>query len=224
MPRNTAPKADLYQRVTDQIIAALESGVKPWSKTWRGGSMGLPLRVNGIPYRGINVLLLFMAAQANGYGSRFWMTYKAASELGGQVRKGERGTTVTYSDKITRTEENASGEEEKKDIFFLKAYTVFNCDQIDGLPAKFYRAEQPEAVQIDPIPEAEAFFANTKADIRHEGSQPCYIPSQDFIRMPQLSDFFSAEAYYATAAHEAVHNAAVRIMPRSHPCSAVVTG
>ena len=132
-------KADIYQRITDKIVCELEKGVmpslKPWNAEHAAGRTTRPLRGNGIPYKGINVLMLWSAAMEKGYAAPIWMTYKQASELKANVRKGEHGSLVVYADKITRSEtDSATGEESEYAIPFLKGYTVFNVEQIDGLP------------------------------------------------------------------------------------------
>ena len=145
-------KADIYQRITDQIVCELEKGVMPWLKPWNAehaaGRITRPLRGNGIPYKGINVLMLWSAAVEKGYAAPIWMTYKQASELKANVRKGEHGSVVVYADKITRTEtDSATGEESKYAIPFLKGYTAFNVEQIDGLPEQYYAKPAP---RVDP--------------------------------------------------------------------------
>lgn len=134
-------RADIYTRITNAIIAQLETGTRPWAKPWNAehlaGRITRPLRANGKPYRGINVVMLWMAAEAKGYAAPIWMTYRQAAELGGQVRKGEHGTAVAYADKLRKTETADSGEEVEREIFFMKHYTVFNVEQVDGLPAHF---------------------------------------------------------------------------------------
>uniref|UniRef100_UPI00258D0040 ArdC-like ssDNA-binding domain-containing protein n=1 Tax=Accumulibacter sp. TaxID=2053492 RepID=UPI00258D0040 len=132
----TAQKADVYARVTDRIVADLEKGVRPWMKPWSATHAQdrlplLPLRANGTPYRGVNVLLLWGAACDAGYRSNIWMTYKQAAERGAHVRKGETGSLVVYADRFTKTETNDKGEESEREIPFLKAYTVFNVAQIE---------------------------------------------------------------------------------------------
>jgi antirestriction protein ArdC len=101
-------KADIYQRITDQIVGELEKGVRPWFKPWNAehaaGRIAWPLRGNGIPYKGINVLMLWSASMEKGYAAPIWMTYKQASELNANVRKCEHGSLVVYADKIIRTE------------------------------------------------------------------------------------------------------------------------
>ena len=130
-------------------MAVLEQGVKPWLKPWNAehmaGRISRPLRWNGKPYGGINVIVLWGEATARGYACPIWMTYKQAQEFGGQVRKGEGGSLVLYADRITRTDTDAAtGEETEREIPFLKGYTVFNCEQIESLPAHYYAmAEAP---------------------------------------------------------------------------------
>ena len=203
-------KADIYQRITDQIICELEKGVRPWLKPWSAehasGRITRPLRGNGIPYKGINVLVLWSAAMEKGYAAPVWMTFKQASELKANVRKGERGSLVVYADKIIRTEADAAtGEEAERAIPFVKGYTVFNVEQIDGLPEHYYAKPAPRVDTIERIERAESFFAGTGAAIRHGGNMAYYNVSQDFVQMPPFAAFRDAESYYATLAHETTH-------------------
>jgi antirestriction protein ArdC len=203
-------KRDVYQTITDQIVAELEKGVRPWQRPWSASHMEgrvlLPLRHNGVGYRGVNILTLWMAAMAKGFEAPLWMTFKQALDLGGAVRKGEKGSLVVYADSITRSEtDQATGEESDREIHYMKGYTVFNVAQIDGLPAHYYPAPAP---RLDPLPRiasAEAFFAATRANIRHGGNQAYYVPSADFVQMPPFEAFKDAESYYATLAHECTH-------------------
>ncbi|MGO3933082.1 ArdC family protein [Rhodopseudomonas pseudopalustris] len=203
-------RKDLYQSITDQIVEQLEQGVRPWLKPWSAahlaGRVSLPLRYNGTPYRGVNIIALWMQGIAKGYSAPRWMTFKQALELGGCVRKGEKGSLTVYADTITRTETDAaSGEETPTEIHFLKGYTVFNVEQIDGLPDQYY--DRP-ALRLEPLPRiarADAFFAATRAEIVHGGSNACYIERHDHIHMPCIDAFESAESYYATLAHECTH-------------------
>jgi antirestriction protein ArdC len=123
-------RKDVYTRVTERIIADLEKGVRPWMKPWQAahpaGSITRPLRHNGIPYRGMNVLLLWSEAMEKGYAAPLWMTYKQAQELGANVRKGEKGSLVVYANSISKTETNDKGEDVEREIPFMKGYTVFN--------------------------------------------------------------------------------------------------
>jgi len=208
--KEQAMKTDIYQRITDQIVSELEKGVRPWMKPWHAehgaGRITRPLRGNGIPYRGINVLVLWSAAMEKGYASPVWMTFKQASELKANVRKAEHGSLVVYADKIIRTEANSkTGEEAERAIPFMKGYTVFNVEQIDGLPEHYYAKPQPRTETVKRIDRAEAFFAATGANVVHGGSRACYIPSTDNIHMPCFDFFRDAESYYATRGHETTH-------------------
>ena len=172
-------KRDVYEKVTAQIVAELEKGERPWLKPWSAehaaGRITRPLRANGIPYRGINVLMLWGAAVEHGFSAPLWLTYKQAQELGGQVRKGEKGSFVVYANTITRTEtDEATGEEQERDIPFMKGYTVFNAEQVEGLPAHFYALQAPALDPVARIERAEAFFAATGATVRHGGNQAFY--------------------------------------------------
>ncbi|MGV7219043.1 ArdC-like ssDNA-binding domain-containing protein [Bradyrhizobium sp. UFLA05-112] len=90
-------KTDVYERVTAQIVAALEQGIKPWNAEHAAGRLTRSLRGNFVPYQGINVLMLRGAAAEKGYAAPIWMTFRQALELGGAVRKGERGSLVVYA-------------------------------------------------------------------------------------------------------------------------------
>ena len=203
-------KADLYNRVTNQIVASLESGVRPWMKPWSsrpaGSGVVLPLRCNGIPYRGINILMLWGAAIDNGFTAANWLTFKQALELGGCVRKGEKGSLVVYASSFSRSEtDEATGEENERDIPFLKGYTVFNADQIDGLPDSFRTPAPPLPAGIERSERAEQFAAATGAAIRHGGDKAFYNYGADFVQMPPLQAFRDAESYYSTLTHELTH-------------------
>jgi len=212
MTRNSpgaTPRADVYTRVTDRIIADLENGVRPWFKPWSAenaaGRIVRPLRANGQPYKGINVLMLWGEAVASGYACPVWMTYKQASELGGQVRKGERGALVVYADRMRRSETTDTGEEVEREIPFMKGYTVFNCEQVDGLPAHFTAAPSPAPPAFERIAAAEQFTANTGADVRHGGNRAYYAIEPDYVQLPPFESFTDAESYYATRLHELTH-------------------
>jgi len=154
----------------------------------------------------MNVLLLWSEAIARGYASAMWMTFKQALELGGAVRKGETGSMVVFASRFTRTETDAAGAEVDREIPFLKAYSVFNVAQVDGLPEHFYG--MPAEPVRDPIPRiehADRFFANTGAVIRHGGDRAYFAPLTDHIQMPPFQTFRDAAAYVATLSHEATH-------------------
>jgi len=203
-------KTDVYQRVTDTILTQLEQGVRPWFQPWKGdhaaGRITRPLRSNGVPYRGINVLMLWGAAMEKGYSAPIWMTFKQAHELGAHVRKGEHGSLVVYANTITRTDtDEETGEESEREIPFMKGYTVFNVEQIDGLPAHFTAQAETVIDPVERIAHAEAFFGNTGATVRHGGNRAFYTITGDYVQMPPFECFRDRESYYATLAHELTH-------------------
>jgi antirestriction protein ArdC len=160
-------------------------------------------------YRGVNVPVLWATADAAGYGTGLWATYKQWGEMGGQVRKGEQGTPVVYW-KITKPSErgDTDGEDEagggKRGSFFVRYYNVFNLAQVDGatLPAD----TTPELPECERIAHAEAFIAALPGlDLRHGGGMAFYMPSQDRVQMPPFADFKNAEGYYSVLYHELTH-------------------
>jgi antirestriction protein ArdC len=208
--RNTE-RGDPYSRVTAKIIADLEKGVRTWLRPWNAehaaGCISRPLRANGEAYRGINVVMLWAAAVEAGHSCPTWMTYRQAQSVGAQVRKGERGSLVVYADRIRREEiDEATGETAEREIPFMRAYTVFNCEQIDDLPARFRApAAAPALSAAERIARAEAFFAALGADIRHGGAHAWYAIHSDRVQLPPFETFRDAGSYYATLAHEITH-------------------
>ena len=205
-----SPRQDLYWRVTDSIVASLERGVRPWLRPWNAKHVGerltlLPLRHNGVSYRGINILLLWAASVDKGYSRNVWMTFRQALELGANVRKGEHGSMVVYADRFTRTETDDHGEDVEREIPFLKAYAVFNVEQIEGLPPQYLEPPAPRNETMALLEEAEQFFRSTGAKFRHGGNQAFYAIGPDVIQLPPPEAFRDAESYAATQAHEITH-------------------
>ncbi|WP_199636292.1 zincin-like metallopeptidase domain-containing protein [Serratia sp. PAMC26656] len=195
-------KTDIYQTVTDNIISALEAGVKPWSCPWQRvpGMSGLPSNyATGAAYSGMNIMLLWCSASEQGFGDSRWMTYKQAKAEGGQVRKGEHGTTAIFY--TTLEKENDDGETDY--IPMLKTFTVFNVEQIDGLPLSDEAVSPAET--FEPLPRAEALFRNSGATIIEKGQNAFFAPSTDEIRLPERCLFTDAANFYATGLHELVH-------------------
>ena len=202
-------RVDLYAKITDRIVADLDKGVRPWVKPWSVGNgtgrTTRPLRHNGLPYQGINTLLLWSETVARGFVSPIWMTFKQSVELGGHIRKGETGTTVVYANRFTRTEVDAQGDEVERGIPFLKAYTVFCADQIEGLPAQYYAMPDPVANPVQRIEHADRFFDNTGAVVRYGGDKAYYAPSSDHVQLPSPESFRDAASFVAVRAHETLH-------------------
>jgi antirestriction protein ArdC len=210
MNTNSTPKADVYTRVTDKIVAALEAGVRPWMQPWSvehaAGKISRPLRANGKPYQGVNVLLLWGEAMDKGYVAPFWMTFKQALELGGRVRKGEHGSLVVYADTFRKTEtDEETGEEMERAVPFMKGYTVFNVEQVEDLPERYYVKPAAPLPISDRLEQADRFFRNTGAEIRYGGNRAYYSIKDDYIQMPPYEAFRDAESFAATLAHEACH-------------------
>lgn len=211
IPASDTPptQSDIYARITGKIIADLENGNLTWRKPWHAdhlaGQVMRPLRWNDIPYQGINTLLLWGTAAEQGYTSPYWMTFKQALELKANVRKGEKGTQIVYADKFLVEEQNTKGETVTNQIPFLKPYTVFNANQIDGLSDGFYKRPEPIADStMSRNAQLEAFFAQTKADI-HTGREASYSITTDRVQMPPFESFTSVADYYAILAHEITH-------------------
>lgn len=202
-------RKDVYTRVTERIIADLEQGIRPWMKPWAAehaaGRITKPLRHNGTPYRGMNILLLWGEAMAKGYISPIWMTFKQALELKSCVRKGEHGSLVVFANTVTKTEKNDAGEDVERDIPFMKGYTVFNVEQIDGLPSHYYAKPSSPLPLSERIDTADSFLQATNAVINHGGNSAYYAPSRDVIQLPPFEAFRDKESYYATALHELTH-------------------
>ena len=210
MTTTQTTRPDVYSRITDRIIADLEQGVRPWMKPWNAGhtagKITRPLRHNGIPYKGINVVMLWSASVTKGYACPLWLTFKQMQEIGGNVRKGEHGELVVYANRITRTETDDKGEETEREIPFLKGYTVFNAEQCEGLPAHYTAvAEAPALPPLQRIERADRFFVATGAVIRHGGTRAYYAEGSDHVQMPPFETFRDAESYAATLAHELTH-------------------
>ncbi len=204
-----AKRADIYNKITDRIIEELAEGVRPWMKPWSAdnteGRITRPLRHNGLPYSGMNVLLLWSEQMTRGFSSPMWMTFKQALELGAAVRKGETGSTVVFASRFTKSEADGNGGAVDREIPFLKAYSVFNIEQIDGLPDHYSDQQVANIDPVERIEAAERFFRNTGAIIRHGGNQAFYAPGSDLIQMPPLQSFKDVASYYATLSHEATH-------------------
>jgi antirestriction protein ArdC len=205
--------SDIYQTVTDRLIMMLEKGAGEFRCPWhhRDGersAIAMPINITGRVYRGINVPLLWATADAFGYRSTVWATYKQWQEQGAQVRKGEKAAMVVFWKKlsfVTGTKDE-TGEDETSERMMARAYFVFNADQVDG-----YDASKPVARPIDDLPEserivgAEAFFAATGSVIRHGGNRAYYTTGDDHIQMPEFGQFHDGVAYYSTLGHEHVH-------------------
>jgi len=212
---NTLPQRPintLYAEVTDRIIAELEAGRLPWVQPWgeARAEVGMPCNAGtGRRYSGINVLILWATLFERGYSSQRWLTYRQAQALGGNVRKGETGTTVCYADRFTPRENDGAelplGDgEERRQVAFLKWFTVFNVDQCEGLGSGLVAG--PVALAEDQIVEiADDVIAASGVDFRTGGMEAFYMPAQDLVMVPARRAFFDEINAYRTWLHELVH-------------------
>lgn len=207
-------RSDLYQTVTEQIICALEAGTPPWVCPWTGGDADSnPANLStGRAYRGINVLLLNLQSMARGYASNRWLTYLQTQQLGGHVKRGELGTAIVFFKMHEIGEAPQAGEPvapagtetDHRVIPLLRAFTVFNLDQVEGLPDALQQRPHSDP-DWNPIACAEQVLDQSGAVIRHGGMRAFYRPTDDFIQLPPRPTFTTAADYYATALHELTH-------------------
>jgi antirestriction protein ArdC len=203
---NASSRPSPAETITAAVVARLEAGTRPWVQPWTGTSLSRPLRACGTPYRGINVPWLWMAAEAGGYASPFWLTYRQAQLLGAQVRKGERGTiAIFYKSYVREVADDASGEMKDESRRVLKSFTVFNASQVEGLPDRFFPEPRPVAEPTERDAELDGFFAAIPARVRHRGDEAFYSPVADEITMPDPALFRDADHYRATLGHELSH-------------------
>ena len=203
-------KQDVYSRVTDKIIADIEGGNLTWLQPWqagghKAGAVSSPFRAGGIPYRGVNVLMLWASAMEKGYNCPLWLTYKQAAELGGQVRKGEKGSLVVYANTFTKTGTDEQGAEVETEIPFMKGYTVFNAEQIDGLPAHFYATVPPLNNAISGLNPPSVSLPAPRRPFSTAATGRFTAPTATSCKCRSCTTFRDAESYYATLAHEMTH-------------------
>ena len=209
MPRTlyTVQTMSPAARITSAIIKKLETGTKPWVKPWRGVSVSRPLRSCGTPYRGMNVFWLWMVAEAGGYTSPYWMTYRQCARLGGQVRKGEKSTIAIFYKSYTKESATPDGDDPALETRrVLKAYAIFNADQCDGLPVRYYPDAEPQDTEPQGREDSlDTFFDTIKFNLRQQGCSAYYEAAPDRITMPPPNLFHGYDHYYATLAHELSH-------------------
>jgi antirestriction protein ArdC len=218
MPRSAArarasqDRTSLYSEITDKIIGELEAGRVPWVQPWGTAAAKAPIAIpkNAATqrrYSGVNVLILWGTVIERSFAGQSWLTFRQALTLGGNVRKGERGTTVVYADRFIPDDERKRAErdgDEPGAIPFLKRFTVFNIDQCNNLPDRLVTA--PPAVPEGLIlPQAEALIAATGADFRIGGNRAFYTPTQDYVQVPRPDAYFEPINWHRTALHELGH-------------------
>ncbi len=190
-----------YEIVVDRILGLLEAGTVPWQRPW-DPAIGLPRNIRGTAYRGINVLVL----GCQGYESPLWLTVRQANQLGGHIRRGERGTPVIFWKWAPTPAEGESEQPPRQQAPLVRYYRVWNLLQTDGVEVPSGAATPAlEAAEVS----AECVVSRMAAppSIRHDGgARAFYRPSTDSIHLPPRDAFHEADGYLATLFHELVHS------------------
>ena len=210
--RAAPDRTSLYDEITQKIIGELEQGRVPWVQLWGSGTttagLGLPRNAStGRGYSGINILILWSAVISGGFSGQGWLTFRQALSLGGNVRKGAKGTTVVYADRFTPDDAKAHARktgEQASSIPFLKRFTVFNVDQCENLPEDYASVTTPPPPNTI-LPQAEALIVASGADFRIGGDRAFYMPALDYVQVPPPGAYFDPINWHRTALHELCH-------------------
>ena len=206
-------KSDVYQIVTEKIIELLEQGIVPWEKPWKGGAGAMPKNlVSKKAYRGINTFMLSVIGESTGFVSPYWLTYKQAQNLGGNVKKGEKSALVVFWKWLEKEETDPeTGKKHTENIPMLRYYRVFNADQCENITLPDVPTDHSEPLDFEPIAACENIVDHMpqRPEIVHSGqAQAYYRPSADLVHMPDKDKFLSVEEYYSTLFHELTHSTA----------------
>lgn len=198
-------KATIYETITNQIVTAIEEGAGLYKMPWHRERFDITSPCNAATsrsYRGLNILSLWMIAEARGFSSGTWATYQQWQEKGAQVRKGEKSASVFFWKNLQEGQGEAEGgDDDRRARFVARAYNVFNADQVDGYVAPAV----PALSESERVAEAERFFAVIPAEVMHRGDSACYMPDLDLVQMIDFARFESARGYYSVLAHELTH-------------------
>jgi antirestriction protein ArdC len=211
MTNETHTYTDVYTRVTNEIVAAIEAGAGDWKMPWHSAKGSTHFPTNALTkarYQGINTLTLWVAAQRHGYSDNIWATYNQWDELGHSVKRGSKASLGVFWKQVEkRTDSDANGspdnvQDDQRDYKWIaKAFFVFNSAQVEG-----YKSEsQPARTDIDRIVAIDMFIESLNADIRHGGNRAFYNRIGDYIQLPPFEQFSSPASYYSTLFHEATH-------------------
>ena len=197
----THARVDVYGIITNKVVEQLNSGTVPWRKPWTDA--GLPKNIiSGRHYRGINLMLLAM----EGYEHNLFLSFRQVHDIGGKVKKGEKGHMVVYwnngEKKQDGTEQTEEGSEKKKAI--LRYYYVFNIAQCESIPEKYLPTER----EAKELVSCEAIVKGMPKCpvIKHKEQKAYYDPLEDYVNMPKKRSFKTDASYYATLFHELVHS------------------
>lgn len=209
--------SEFYDRIAKTVIESLDQGVIPWRKPWKGGISNCPMTASGNHYRGFNVWHLAMIGGMKGYGSPLWASLNQILKWKGRVKREEFGK-VTNTFKFGKgsyvAEDEETGEEKKREYWYVKVFEVYNLDQTEGvkLPPKIADKLEPEVRDGEPVSEiweCERMIEGYLADgpgINDHGMRAAYYPAADRIEMPRRDQFESTEEYYSTLFHELCHS------------------
>lgn len=194
---------EVYEKVTNTMLELIDKGTMPWQVTWGNG---LPINaISKKAYSGVNIWLLQASAIKHGFKSNTWLTYKQASQLGGNVIRGSKGTFITYSSRIEKKETKNKPEEEKEYFWLLKYYNVFNLEQCENIDVSKFTTVEFSDNEI--IENAEVLIKNyeDRPEITFTGN-PCFVPSTDVVMCPSIENFKTSSEYYSALFHELVHS------------------
>lgn len=200
-----------YEKVVDFMINEIEKNqTLPWEQPWLNKDQSFPMNIRGNAYRGVNLFNLYFLQAIRGYSKNIWLTYRQASELKGNVKKGEKGVPVVFWNFIKKksTSQQNDDEDEEKKIPFMKVYYVFNVDQCE-LPDSVLKKFAVEERQFVPIEEAERIVKDMpkKPEILHDQiARAFYRTIDDSVHVPEGKHFKKEEFYYSTLFHELVHS------------------
>lgn len=208
---SSKPAIDVYQLVTEQMLAALDREIIPWRKPWNGEDAQPMNGMSGNQYRGVNPFLLSAAMQCAGYDDPRWITFKQAKDAGGSVKKGEKSSIVTFW-KFLEYDKEVDGEIQKAGFPMLKYFSVFNVEQCEGLdeaklkprPAAYEPSEWEKIENAERI--VGGYLERQSLELKHYGAEAFYNPLDDFVNMPASDRFDRAEDYYSTLFHELGHS------------------
>jgi antirestriction protein ArdC len=205
---NRMKKTDVYQTVTNNILAAMENGIIPWRKPFKTSFSPIPINFStGKVYRGINVFLLNLACLQYGYPKNSWLTFNQAKQVGGNVKKGQSSESILFWKSLVVNEKNLPQKDAlskaKDEVYIARIYNVFNIDQCEGIDIE--SEILPTTIGFGFCDDVYANYPEIKPKL-DLGLKAMYIPALDQIRIPEVSDFHSTSEYYATLFHELVHS------------------
>lgn len=241
-PRLVVPEArkriDVHQAITQKIAAAIEAGAGSFEMPWHRPGVAFTLPKNALtekPYRGSNILSLWIDADAKKFEHQVWATYKQYEELGAQVRKGEKGSLIVkYGEWVPKSQREGTSPDARASVggqpkhhddgddpkrLYAKPAWVFNIDQVDApadVRAGLVPAAPPQIDLTERLERVDAFVAAVGIEIREGGQRAFYRHRDskgdgDFIQMPPRALFTGTatstptEAYYSTLLHEEIH-------------------